>query len=394
MKLRLGSFLMITAFVCFFGSLYAQNDRLLVGAEQTDLYLSMLKGKRVALMANPSSLVGNAHLVDTLLSMGVTIERIFSPEHGFRGKAEAGEHVANGKDPRTGLPVVSLYGNHKKPSPDDLAGTDILLFDLQDVGTRFYTYISSMHYLMEACAENQIPVVVLDRPNPNGFYVDGPILEKEFSSFVGMHPVPVVHGMTVGEYAQMINGEGWLKDGLQCKLTVIPCANYDHKTKYELPVKPSPNLPNMSSVYLYPSLCFFEGTIMSIGRGTEHPFQCYGHPDFMLGSFLFTPKSIPGVANNPKHQDKVCNGANLSAATEWILAERRLNLDWLIGSWEVMHEKETFFTPFFDKLAGTDKLRKQIESGLSMEEIRRTWRDDIMRFLDVRRKYLLYPDFY
>lgn len=371
----------------------AQENQVITGAQQTQQYLPLLKGKKVAIMANPTSMIGNSHLVDSLTSLQINVTKIFSPEHGFRGDAEAGEQVGSFVDEKTDIPVISLYGDHKKPTPDDLKNVEILIFDLQDVGARFYTYISSLHYLMEACAEHNIPVIVLDRPNPNGFYVDGPVLKKGYESFVGMHPVPVVHGMTIGEYAQMINGEGWLKDKMKCKLTVITCKNYDHNTLYELPVKPSPNLPNMVSVYLYPSLCFFEGTIMSVGRGTDYPFQCYGHPDFMLGSFIFIPKSIPGVSLHPKHEGKNCFGANLSFTSELIVAQKQIYLGWLIGTWQELHQKEKYFIPFFDKLAGTDELRKQIEAGKSEEEIRQSWQDDLLKFKEVRKKYLLYADF-
>ncbi|MEA3445965.1 MAG: DUF1343 domain-containing protein [Bacteroidota bacterium] len=385
--------LLLSLFLIFTQTCKAQDNPVITGAQQTGKYLPLLKGKQVAVLANPSSLIGENHLVDSLLALNVDLIRIFSPEHGFRGNAGAGEHVSNFVDKKTGLPVVSLYGKHKKPLPEDLELVDIMLFDLQDVGARFYTYISSLHYLMEACAENNIPLIVLDRPNPNGFYVDGPVLKNTYKSFVGMHPVPVVHGMTIGEYAKMINGEGWLNNNLKCNLTIIPCRNYNHNTLYELPVRPSPNLPNMVSVYLYPSLCFFEGTIMSLGRGTSHPFQCYGHPDFVLGSFVFTPRSIPGVANHPKHENKKCYGANLSSAEELILSEKRINLSWLISTYEAMHEKEDFFIPFFEKLAGTENLRKQIEAGKSENEIRKSWQADLSKFKQIRKKYLLYPDF-
>ncbi|MCF8374195.1 MAG: DUF1343 domain-containing protein [Bacteroidales bacterium] len=373
--------------------LNAQENHVITGTQQTQLYLPMLKGKKVAIVANPTSRIGKQHLVDSLLKMNVDLIKIFSPEHGFRGDAEAGEQVGSFVDEKTGIPVISIYGDHKKPTPDDLKNVGILIFDLQDVGARFYTYISSLHYLMEACAENNIPVIVLDRPNPNGFYVDGPVLKKGFESFVGMHPVPVVHGMTIGEYAQMINGEGWLKDKIKSKLTVITCQNYDHNTLYELPVKPSPNLPNMVSVYLYPSLCFFEGTIMSVGRGTDYPFQCYGHPDFVLGSYIFTPKSIPGVSLHPKYEGENCFGANLSFTSELVVAQKQIYLGWLIGTWQELHLKKNYFIPFFDKLAGSDLLRKQIEAGKNEEEIRQSWQEDLLKFKETRKKYLLYADF-
>lgn len=364
----------------------------LSGAYQFDSYLPLLKDKRVALVANHTSLVNRTHLADSLLALDVSLIKVFSPEHGFRGKASAGEQISDEKDAKTGLPIVSLYGSHKKPTAEDLQGVDIVLFDLQDVGVRVYTYISTMTYVMEACAENDIPVVVLDRPNPNGHYVDGPVLEKDFSSFVGLHPVPLVHGMTVGEYARMLNGEGWLENGIKCELSVIPVQNYDHNTLYQLPVQPSPNLRDMNSIYLYPSLVLFEGTIVSIGRGTEHPFEVLGHPDFMIGSYTFKPEPNDG-AKHPKHEGQQCYGTSLIGYTQQAGIPDELKLGWLIAYYDYFKEKEDFFIPFFDKLAGTDKLRKQIISGMSEEEIRDSWEEDLDSFEKVREKYLLYRDF-
>lgn len=362
------------------------------GADRTDEYLGLLSAAAVGVVANPSSRSGDQHLVDKLLGSGIHVAKVFAPEHGFRGEAEAGAVIADGKDSKTGLPVVSLYGNHKKPTPGDLAGLDWMVFDIQDVGVRFYTYISTLHYVMEACAENSVPLLVLDRPNPNGFYVDGPVLDTLFRSFVGMHPVPVVHGMTIGEYARMINGEGWLKGGISCRLTVVPCSGYDHQTEYVLPVKPSPNLPNQVSVYLYPGLCFFEGTIVSIGRGTEFPFQVYGHPN-MKSAFSFIPVSIPGVVRQPPFEGQKCFGADLRlTGIQEIAIQHGLVLDWLIDAYNQLGKKDTFFNSYFNTLAGTDLLRRQITAGISPVEIRRSWEKDLKRFKRIRAQYLLYPD--
>ncbi|MCC6683908.1 MAG: DUF1343 domain-containing protein [Bacteroidia bacterium] len=376
----------------FFSS--ACYSAIITGAERTDYYLPLLKGKKVGLVINQTSIVGSKHLVDTLKSSGITIKRIFAPEHGFRGNHSAGAHVSSGIDSLTGLPVVSLYGDNKKPKPEQLKDLDLIIFDIQDVGARFYTFISTLHYVMEACAEQKKPLLVFDRPNPNGFYVDGPVLDMKFKSFVGMHPVPVVHGMTIGEYAQMINGERWLKDSVQCKLTVVPCLNYKHSMLYKLPVKPSPNLPTMESVYLYPSLCLFEGTTISLGRGTDKPFECVGKPDFEGGSYSFTPKSIPGLADDPPYKNQVCNGYLLSGFSDkYLLSSRKLYLLWLSGCYEKDKSKETFFTSFFDKLAGTDLLRKQITGGVPESLIRQSWEPGLSKFKVMRKKYLLYPDF-
>lgn len=370
--------------------------RLQVGAARLGLYLPQLKeSKGVAMVVNQTSMLGAVHLVDTLLSLGVKINKIFAPEHGFRGDADAGEKVRDGKDLQTGLPVISLYGSRRKPSAEDLEGIDWVVFDVQDVGARFYTYISSMHYVMEACAEQGVNFMVLDRPNPNGHYVDGPILQEAYRSFVGMHPVPVVHGMTAGEYARMINGEGWLAGGAQCKLEAIPCAGYAHNTAYELPVPPSPNLPNMRAIYLYPSTCFFEGTVASEGRGTPHQFQVYGHPDYPEGDYAFTPVSMPG-AKYPKLEGQLCRGYSLAGLEpDSIRAEARLNLSYLAGFYRRFPDKGNFFLEnlFFDKLAGGPELRRQLIAGRTEAEIRQSWQEGLEAFRKIRRKYLIYEDF-
>lgn len=372
-----------------------EENTLLVGAEQIDKYIDLLKNKRVAMMVNQTSMCGDVHVVDTLLSLGVNLKKIFAPEHGFRGDHSAGAHVKTTTDAKTGLPIVSLYGKSRKPSQAMLADIDILIFDIQDVGVRFYTYISSMHYLMEGCAEAGKEFMVLDRPNPNGHYVDGPVLEPQFRSFIGMHEVPLVHGMTVGEFAKMINGEKWLKDGKTCPLTVIPCQWYTHSTKYKVPIRPSPNLPNMASIYLYPSLGLFEGTNVSVGRGTEMPFQLLGRPGLEEGSLSFTPKSIPGVADNPKYLGKECKGIGLKDfASTYVLTSQRIYLQWLFLFYESNNEEENgaFFKPFFNKLAGTTKLREQIESGMTVDEIYASWEEGLIKFKKMRKPYLLYPE--
>jgi len=374
-----------------------QTKPIVVGAERFDQYLEKLKGKNVGMVVNQTSLVGapykETHLVDSLLKLKISVKKILTPEHGFRGTADAGEKVKSGIDEKTGLPLVSLYGNNKKPTPENLNDLDVLVFDIQDVGARFYTYISTLHFVMEACAENDKELIVLDRPNPNGFYIDGPVLDTAYRSFVGMHPVPVVHGMTIGEYAKMLNGEKWLKNGAQCKLTVIACENYDHSMLYKVRVKPSPNLPNMTAMYLYPSLCFFEGTPVSVGRGTDKPFQIIGHPDFAAGTFTFTPKSMEG-AKEPPLKDVQCKGIDLSTLQrDYFLKRKSLNLEWLIEFYQKFPNKEKFFTPFFTKLTGTTELQKQIEQGKSEDEIRASWMLELEQFKNVRMKYLLYADF-
>ena len=360
------------------------------GAHQTEVYKPMLEGKSVAIIANQTSMVGQTHLVDILLGIGISINVIFAPEHGFRDLADAGEQITDGRDHATGIPVISLYGKQLKPTPGDLQGIDVVLFDIQDVGVRFYTYISTLHYVLEACAENDIKCIVFDRPNPNGFYFDGNIADTAYRSFVGMHPVPVVHGMTIGEYAQMINGEGWLKGGAKCDLIVIKCNNYTHKTLYELPVKPSPNLPNQTSVYLYPSICFFEGTSISLGRGTAFPFQVFGSPKLPDKGFSFTPESVPG-AKNPPLMGVKCYGTDLrNAIADKIVPSPKLDLSWVIRAYNDYPEKDKFFTSYFDVLAAGPVLREQIQKGMSATEIRETWKPKLARFSKIRDKYLLY----
>jgi uncharacterized protein YbbC (DUF1343 family) len=360
------------------------------GAYQIELFRSIIKDKSIAVVANQTSMIGQVHLVDTLLSMGISIKTIFAPEHGFRNLADAGETIENSKDIATGITLISLYGSHLKPTAEDLKGIDVVIFDIQDVGARFYTYLSTLHYIMEACASSHIKCLVLDRPNPNGYYVDGNILDTAYCSFVGMDPVPVVHGMTVGEYAKMINGEGWLKNGLKCDLTVIRCANYTHRTPYELPVKPSPNLPNQNSVYLYPSLCFFEGTTISIGRGTLFPFQVFGSPDLPDRGFSFVPQSLPGAKNPPLLGIK-CFGTDLrNAIKNKIVPKPEINLEWMISAYRDFPAKDKFFNSYFDVLAGGPQLREQIQKGITASEIRNTWKEGLRKFAKIREKYLLY----
>jgi uncharacterized protein YbbC (DUF1343 family) len=360
------------------------------GAKQIELYKSIIEGKSVAVVANQTSMIGQTHLVDKLLSIGINIKAIFAPEHGFRNLADAGENIENGKDPSTGIPLISIYGSHLKPTAGDLKGIDVVIFDIQDVGTRFYTYISTLHYIVEACAENHLKCLVLDRPNPNGFYFDGNILDTAHCSFVGMDPVPVVHGMTVGEYAEMINGEGWLKNGVKCDLTVIKCLNYTHKTLYELRVKPSPNLPNQTSVYLYPSICFFEGTNISLGRGTSFPFQVFGSPDLPDRGFSFIPQSVPGAENPPLLGVK-CFGTDLrDAVKKKIVPKPEINLEWLISAYRDFPNKDRFFNSYFDVLAGGPGLREQIQKGMTAGQIRESWKEGLAKFSKIREKYLLY----
>ncbi|MCW8982288.1 MAG: DUF1343 domain-containing protein [Altibacter sp.] len=362
------------------------------GAHRPDAYLPILKDKSVGIVANQTSMLTkpskSLHLVDFLIAENIQVKKVFAPEHGFRGTADAGELVKDGIDRRTGIPIISLYGANKKPSKQQMQGIELMVFDIQDVGARFYTYISTLHYVMEACAEANIPLVVLDRPNPNGHYIDGPVLEKEHSSFVGMHPVPVVHGMTIGEYAQMINGEGWLSNDLTCRLTVIPVSNYTHGTPYSLPVKPSPNLPNDTAINLYPSLCFFEGTPLSAGRGTSMQFQVFGAPALPSAyfPFQFTPQPNEG-AKHPKFEGQLCNGLDLREQPRLDM----LNLEWLIEAYVGYGKKKEFFTDFFTKLAGTETLQRQIEQGYTYPEIRATWLRDLEAYDAMRKKYMLYP---
>ena len=364
-----------------------------VGAERTAEYLPLLKGKRIGIVANHTSLINQTHLVDSLIDLNVNIVRVFSPEHGFRGNADAGERVKSNIDKKTGIPIVSLYGKNKKPTAKQIEDLDLIIFDIQDVGVRFYTYISTMSYVMEACAENKKQVLILDRPNPNGHFVDGPILNKKHQSFVGLHPVPIAHGMTIGEYAKMVNGQGWLANGRSCNLTVIKMENYDHNTFYTLPIKPSPNLPNMSSIYLYPSLCLFEGTPISIGRGTSTPFQVIGHPLLKSAAYSFTPQSMSG-AKSPRLEGVECKGYNLSNfETTYTKDQGRINLSWLIDIYNIYPEKKGFFTKMFLLLSGTDQLKEQLEKGVSEEEIYRSWQKGLSEFKVIRKQYLLYKDF-
>ncbi len=379
-----------------FNSCFAQNKAplgILTGAENTKAYLPILQGKKVGVVANMTSTIGNSHLVDSLLKLGINIKIVFSPEHGFRGDKEYGENINHSKDKKTGLAIFSLHGKTKKPTPKSLQGLQVVIFDIQDVGVRFYTYISSLHYVMEACAEAGISLIVLDRPNPNAFYVGGPVLQTKYTSFVGKHPVPVVYGMSIGEYAQMINGENWLPKNLKCKLTVIPIQNWTHQSKYILPIPPSPNLPNQQSIYLYPHLCFFEGTDVSLGRGTEFPFQIYGHPKYSDSTFNFTPISIPGKSSNPPQLNKKCFGKNLSIfPEEELLKMTDVNLSWFIDAYEKT-KIDTFFTAtaFFNLLAGNNVLIEQIKSKTPQEKIQESWKADLTKFKAIREKYLLYP---
>ena len=372
----------------------ADSAKIILGAEQIKEYLPLLEGKNVALVANQTSLIGKTHLADTLLSLKVKIKIAFAPEHGFRGEAEAGETIAGSTDSKTGIKIISLYGDRKKPSATDLEGIDVVVFDIQDVGVRFYTYISTMQYVMEACAEQNKTFIVLDRPNPNGYYVDGPVMEDKLRSFVGRTPIPLVHGLTVGEYATMLNGEQWLDGKLKCNLVVVRLKNYTHSVYYSLPVPPSPNLPNMSSIYLYPSLGLFEGTAISLGRGTEFPFQVIGFPGFNGGSYSFTPKSIPGKAVHPPYEGIECKGYMLKDFGDvFVRNSKTIYLFWLKGMYDKYPDHKKFFNSYFDKLAGTASLREQIINGASEEEIRKSWQPALDKYKMLRQKYLLYPDF-
>ncbi|MEZ5004120.1 MAG: DUF1343 domain-containing protein [Chitinophagales bacterium] len=399
---------------------FYHNHLISVGAEQLDDYLPLLSGKAVGLVVNQTSMVNDKHLVDVLLKENINVKNIFVPEHGFRGTADAGQQIKNGVDEITGLPIISLYGDNKKPKLEQIEETekykedieggvsriDIMVFDLQDVGARFYTYISTMHYVMEACAEAKIPLIILDRPNPNGFYVDGPVMEDEFKSFVGLHNVPIVHGMTVGEYALMINGEAWLKNGVECDLTVIPCKGYDHTRFYKLPVKPSPNLPNMRAIYLYPTLCLFEGTDISVGRGTDKQFQVIGSPQLsdkrldmdyngLQANYKFTPQSMSG-ATKPKHEGVECIGIDLSEKdVELIRDIKKVDIQYIKGIYKLHQQKEKFFNPFFTKLAGNSSLSALISDDLSVnpDTILSKYNNDLQKFKEIRKKYLLYKDF-
>ena len=367
---------------------------ILPAADQVPVYIGYLKGKNIGMLINQTSVIGprKVPVVDSLLKLGITVKNIFGPEHGFRGNASDGATINDTKDPVTGLPAISLYGKHVKPTPADLKGINLMVFDVQDVGARFYTYISTLHYVMEACAENNIELVILDRPNPNGYFVDGPVLDTAFRSFVGMHPIPVVHGMTIGEYAQMINGEGWLKNKVQCKLKIYRVANYTHDKPYKLPVNPSPNLNSGLAIFLYPHLCFFEGTNISVGRGTTAPFQMLGSPSLKDNyTYSFTPVSIPGMSDNPPLKNQLCYGISLKDYnTDTLRQQKKLNLAWLINFYKAYPDKEHFFTAYFNKLAGNDALKKQLIAGNTEAEIRQSWEPALSKFKMIRSKYLLY----
>lgn len=427
--------IMITAIALLFNCLIVLSQpvignhepatRIIPGAERINVYLPLIKGKRVGVFANPTSMVGKTHLVDTLRKLGVDVKVIFGPEHGFRGVADAGEKVGNYVDEKTGIPVVSLYGSKRKPDENDLKDVDVLIFDLQDVGCRFYTYITSMQDFLEAASENDKPLLLLDRPNPNGFYVDGPVLDLKFKSGVGRQPIPIVYGMTMGEYAMMLVSEFWLSkngsysikvDTLKWRgadvdyfgkdpqkfatgftdLTIIKCANYTHKSKYILPVKPSPNLPEIQSVYLYPTTCLFEGTVLSEGRGTAKPFEYIGHPLYPKNMFSFTPNPNEG-AKSSKHYGEVCYGWNFGGTPEEVLkkTDSKIQLKWIIDAYKLFPGKDSFFlkSNSFNRLAGNDVLMQQIKDGKSEEEIRKSWQADLIKFKAIRKKYLLYDDF-
>lgn len=368
-------------------SAWAQTQfPLQVGAQQIHIYVPLLQNKRVAVYANHTAALGNVHLVDLLLASKIKVVKIFSPEHGFRGDIPDGDTVNDSVDGKTGIKIVSLYGDNKKPTPAHLSDVDVVVFDIQDVGTRFFTYISSMHYLMEACAENKKKLVILDRPNPNG-YVDGPILQPENKSFVGMHPIPIVHGLTIGELAKMINGEGWLTGKKICDLEVIPMLNYTHERLISLPIKPSPNLPNDHAVAMYPTICLFEGTALSVGRGTQNPFEFIGHPDLKNQPFEFKPVSIANMSAKPKLENQVCYGLDLRQVTP----ERKIMLQYIIDLYNQFPDKDKFFIPYIDKLAGTKEFKEQIRKGMTEDQIRETWAKDLAAYKEMRKKYLLYP---
>ncbi len=385
----------VLIFIVITTSCSAQRSNFLAkpitGASQINEYLDLLKGKQVAIVANQTSTIGRTHLIDTLVSLNINVKVIFAPEHGFRGTSEAGENVKDGFDNLTKLQVISLYGDHQKPSDNDLKNIDIVVFDIQDVGVRFYTYISTLQYVMESCAHNNIPLIILDRPNPHGGYVDGPVLKSKFKSFVGMQSIPVVYGMTVGEYALMLNGEYLLNDSMICNLKIIKLLNWDHSTYYVLPINPSPNLPNKNAVNLYPSLCFFEGTKISVGRGTLIPFQVIGSPENVKRKYDFSPKSILGMSLNPPYQGLKCYGLNL--VKEGLVNPKKINLSYLLEMYSDYKDKHSFFNNFFDKLAGTDELRLQIINNFSEEKIRDSWVEGLSTFKSIRKKYLLYKDF-
>jgi uncharacterized protein YbbC (DUF1343 family) len=363
------------------------------GAQRTEIYFPWLQEKKIAVVANQTSMIGDVHLVDSLVGAGFTLVKVFSPEHGFRGNSEAGEEIENGRDTATDMEIVSLYGKHLKPTKEDLKDIQIVIYDIQDVGARFFTYISTLTYVMEACAESGIPVIILDRPDPNGFYVDGPVLDTAYASFVGLHPVPIVYGMTAGEYSMMVNGEGWLKGHIACDLKVVPVEGYEHSMICKLPVRPSPNLPDWQSVYLYPSLCLFEGTVVSVGRGTDKPFRVIGHPHFWPGSYIFVPKNIPGISSNPPYLGQNCTGQDLTGYADHILEnQHHFTISFLMDYYKVLSKNIEFFNSYFDNLAGGSGLRQMIIEGKTEEEIRKSWEPALERFKEKRKKYLLYPE--
>ncbi|MBN2521491.1 MAG: DUF1343 domain-containing protein [Bacteroidales bacterium] len=388
--------LILFAIILFYNLNYKneKNKKIKVGAELIDNYIYFIKDKRIAVVANHSSLIQKNHLVDSLIALNINIVKIFSPEHGFRGDVDAGEYFSDYIDTLTGLQVISLYGKKFKPSEKQLKDIDLVLFDIQDVGVRFYTYISTLHYMIEACAENNVEFIILDRPNPNGFYIDGPMLQMKHSSFVGLHPIPLVYGMTIGELALMINGEGWLKNGIQCELKVIPCEGYDHNSRYELPINPSPNLQTMEAVYLYPSLGLFEGTVMSVGRGTDFPFRILGHPKYSDTAFLFIPVSIPRICIDPLYKNEKCYGIDLRKYPKEELSEiGEINISLLVDSYNLLKNDVKFFNSYFNMLAGSPDLRKYIENGATPPEIKAIWSEEMKDFKLIRKKYLLYEDF-
>lgn len=384
--------LLITILLCGTLLCQAQKEPVIIGAEQAEAYFPLLKNKRIAIFSNHTGRIGEKHLLDILLENKFNVVAIFSPEHGFRGKADAGEHVSNSVDPETGVPILSLYdGKSQKPSQASMRKFDLLIVDIQDVGLRFYTYYISMVRLMDACAEYDRKMLLLDRPNPNGHYVDGPILDMKYQSGVGALPIPIVHGMTLGELAQMVNGEKWLPGSRVCDLTVIPCKNYTHQTLYRLPIPPSPNLPDMKSIYLYPSTCLFEGTPVSLGRGTPFPFQVYGHPAMKGYSYSFTPRSTAG-AKNPPQLNKLCHGVNLSGLSDEEIRRKGVDLSYVIDAYRNLKMGDRFFRPFFELLVGTDYVRKMIEQGKSADEIKAMWKGDVDQFKARRKPYLLYKE--
>ena len=384
--------LLIVILTCITFYCQANQNRVIVGAEQTNVYLPLLKNKRIAIFSNHTGMIGNRHLLDVLLENKINVVAIFSPEHGFRGNADAGEHVSSSVDSKTGVPILSLYdGKLGRPSEESMRKFDLLIVDIQDVGLRFYTYYASMVRLMDACAEYNCKMLILDRPNPNGHYVDGPILDMKYKSSVGWLPIPIVHGMTLGELALMVNGERWLPASRICDITVIKCKNYTHQTMYELPIPPSPNLPNMKAVYLYPSTCYFEATPVSLGRGTQLPFQIYGHPNMLGYDYTFTPQSIPG-AKNPPQLNRICHGVNLSELSNEEIWKKGVDLSYLIDAYRNLNMDDYFFRPFFELLTGRDYVRKMIKQGKNAEEIKAMWKEDVEKFKIQRKPYLIYEE--